>query len=372
MMTRFTLPGLALVFLLCGCTVPKKISRKYELTQVEWAYPRGQLDGNPSVKDGYSGKLQPVYERKLRGSVDGAMVINNDVITVKTTRSRVLVYGREKGNRLAQIKKPGGISADPLVIDSLLLIYRLEDGGRLELINLFTGETVARKPVRDIRGGPILIGETVVYGGIQRVSAYTIPDLNQAWSDSVEGTVLSAPVFADDILYLSTDRGTIQALTYPEREILWTRELSAPVTSGLTVATYLYAGTAEGDLVAMDRKTGELIWSYATGYALRGGMAERDSVVCFGTGSGKVYGLAVPSGSVLWEFATDGIVTAAPLIVGSAVIVGSHDRTLYSLDLITGRLIDKKRLDGPVTATAAAVDDRIYVASGKERLYCFR
>jgi outer membrane protein assembly factor BamB len=372
MTPRILLVSIVSMFLISGCTTPKRISRDYNPAQVEWSYTQGSLNGNPAVPGDFDGVLQPVYERKLRGSVDGALVISSDVLTIKTTRSRVLVYNRAKGNRLAQIKKSGGIAADPLVYDSLLLIYRLREGGQLELINLFSGKTEARRQVTDIRAGPILIDNTVIYGGIGGIRAFTVPDLQAAWADSLPGVVNNTPVFDNGVIYYATDQGAIRALSYPERKILWTREVSSAVTAQLTVGTYLYAETADGSLMALDLSSGQSVWAFPGMYPSRGGAAEQNGIICFGTGSGTVYGLGVTTGLIEWEFTTDGIVTATPLIVGSVVVIGSHDRTLYTLNLNDGSLIDKKRLEGAITATAAAVDGEIFAACRKERLYCFK
>lgn len=112
----------------------------------------------------------------------------------------------------------------------------------------------------------------------------------------------------------------------------------------------LYAGSADGKLVALDADTGKTIWSKSSrthgwfGWGDKerkdvfyaGGPAASGDLLAIGTLDGHVYGVNAKDGSPRWEATLKSEVLASPVIVGDLVVVRTGDGRVYGLDAASG------------------------------------
>jgi outer membrane protein assembly factor BamB len=136
------------------------------------------------------------------------------------------------------------------------------------------------------------------------------------------------------------------------------RVTSSPAVAAGTV----FVGSFDGNLYALEAKSGTLRWKFATagerrfsGRHLHGAEpaaevmpdpfdaflsspAVEQGRVYFGSGDGNVYALQARSGALVWKFATGNVVHASPAVAQGTVYVGSWDSYFYALDASSGRL----------------------------------
>jgi outer membrane protein assembly factor BamB len=122
----------------------------------------------------------------------------------------------------------------------------------------------------------------------------------------------------------------------------------------------VFFGSIDGNFYAVDAQTGKKIWSFATkgerrftAPGIHGAMPRTEmmadpfdvflssptvsgDVVYIGSGDHNVYALDTRTGQVKWSFATGDVVHASPAVVDGVVYIGSWDRNLYALDARTG------------------------------------
>jgi outer membrane protein assembly factor BamB len=131
---------------------------------------------------------------------------------------------------------------------------------------------------------------------------------------------------------------------------------SATVVDG----TWYFVSSA-GSIVALDIATGQPRWTYATEYERKfeaknlhgypspaqtipdawdvftSSPAVANGKVYFGSGDGNVYAVDARSGVLQWKFATQDVVHASPAVAGNTVYIGSWDGHLYAIDAETGQ-----------------------------------
>lgn len=171
---------------------------------------------------------------------------------------------------------------------------------------------------------------------------------------------------------------------------------SAAVAGGL-----VYFLSWDGGCYALEATTGNLGWRFATQYekhfeakGLHGQEPKEQTIpdafdffssspavskdrIYFGSGDGNVYALDARSGALVWKFATNGIVHSSPAVVENTVYIGSFDSNLYALNADTGK--ELWRFQGgqdPVkhnqvgfTSSPAVVEDVVYVGCRDGHLY---
>jgi len=171
---------------------------------------------------------------------------------------------------------------------------------------------------------------------------------------------------------------------------------SPAIASGL-----VYFVSSTGALAAIDAKTGQPAWVFPGefekkfeakglhGYPNAGQVipdawdiytsspAVANGKVYFGTGDGNVYAVDAKSGILQWKFTTGDVVHATPAVVGSTVFIGSYEGNFYALDADTGaqKWVFEAGRDAAMhnqvgfQSSAAVVDGTVYVGCRDAHVY---
>ena len=358
------------VLALTGCA-SRNLSRKTELMSPPDGYTMTGTELCSPANGPFDGRLNLLYEKKIKGSANSPLLNAGNYIVFQSTHDRVLAFNRATGNRAAQIKKRHGIILNTVLADSLVVIVRKAPYGELDIINLYTGGSVRKHTVRDIRSGPILVSDRLIVGTTKGLAAFTFPGLDTLWCVKSKEVVDVSPVSDGSTIYHCDGDGMIRAVEAAGGETVWQALFDYSIVSELSVGSFLYFGLADGSMNAVDKSTGLVVWQQPIGFQIHGRVAETESRIFFGGTDGAVYCLSKTNGEVVWRYQTEGVVTAPPVIYNGAVLIGSYDRYFYSLNRDTGELIDRSRLEGPVTQPADVGNGLILVADRRQRLYCF-
>lgn len=105
-----------------------------------------------------------------------------------------------------------------------------------------------------------------------------------------------------------------------------------PALSGDTV----YAASADGTVMAIDRETGETRWRQRTDQQISGGVGASRGMVLFGTRDARVFAMSQEDGSALWDTRVSSEVQAAPRTDGQIVAVQTVDDKLIALEADSG------------------------------------
>ena len=173
--------------------------------------------------------------------------------------------------------------------------------------------------------------------------------------------------------------------------MVWRTPVAQPITGPITLAgNRVIAGggnsdmvhssqNAQGLVVAIDRKSGTILWQTLFSDAVLGGVAcFGDTLIC-PVRTGEVAALALKDGAVLWRTRVSG---SSPVLGGCAftgrrVYAVSSDGYLAVLDPKDGRVLEKTYLNdqakpgtGLTLASPRVVDGRIIVGSETGGLRC--
>lgn len=105
-----------------------------------------------------------------------------------------------------------------------------------------------------------------------------------------------------------------------------------PVMDGNT----LYAAGADGEVKAIDRERGKVIWKTDLDTPLSGGVGFYGDALLLGTADGFVLQLAASDGSQRWSTRLQGEVLAPPQGDGRVVVAQTYDGKLQGLDFDSG------------------------------------
>ena len=98
----------------------------------------------------------------------------------------------------------------------------------------------------------------------------------------------------------------------------------------------LFAAAADGEVVALDRLTGDKFWEVDLDLPISGGVGAGYGLVLVGTLKGEVIALDASSGEEKWRARVTSEVLSAPATNGDVVVVQTQDDRLIAFDAGTG------------------------------------
>ena len=167
------------------------------------------------------------------------------------------------------------------------------------------------------------------FSPLKQINNHNVKKLSQVWSWSLApGTVESTPLIHDGVMYIQSGNDVIQALDAATGDLLWayTRRpdasdlLRGKVRAKRNMAIYettIFAATSDAHLLAIDAKSGQLLWDQQIadakqGWNLSGGPVVAKGRVIQGVaggsqergGGGAIVALNSADGKQLWRFNT--------------------------------------------------------------------
>ncbi|MDP1931572.1 MAG: outer membrane protein assembly factor BamB [Gammaproteobacteria bacterium] len=100
---------------------------------------------------------------------------------------------------------------------------------------------------------------------------------------------------------------------------------------------FIYAASADGTVVAVNRSNGNVVWRARTNKDISGGVGAAAGMVLFGTREAEVVALDQISGRELWSAAVSSEVLSAPQTNGNIVVLQTVDGKLIGLEAASGQ-----------------------------------
>jgi outer membrane protein assembly factor BamB len=196
--------------------------------------------------------------------------------------------------------------------------------------------------------------------------------------------------------------------------VRWSKTIGPSESSPLLLGDRLYVGDWNGDVWALDARTGKTIWRFATGGPIKGAVSSAGDrlyvgsydghLYCLtlggkqvwrasgqerlygrgnfystpalaygrayiGSTDGKVYSFGATTGKLRWSHSTGGYVYASPAVWRGLVLAGSYSKRFYAFDAATGDVRWSFAANGPISGSATVIGGVVYFATLKERTY---
>jgi outer membrane protein assembly factor BamB len=229
------------------------------------------------------------------------------------------------------------------IVSDGLVVFGAED---VYALNEETGDLVWRKNIageEDLAIGVASDGNLVLVPSFQGgMHALDIDTGDQEWVFETGEVIESIPAIAYGNAYFGSTDNYTYAVDLNTGELVWKTEhgwsefwdfggggWNHPAVTDNRV---FIGPAADGNVLALDAFTGDIIWSYQAGNLTFGGPSVVDGVVYGGGFSGEIYAIDANDGSLIWEFETDGIaLNGAPAIADGMLIWGSAGGYLYAI-----------------------------------------
>jgi outer membrane protein assembly factor BamB len=211
-----------------------------------------------------------------------------------------------------------------------------------------------------IRSSPIWVDRLVIFGsGDGNLYAVEAANGAERWRFHTGGGVDGAADFAAGNVVVESRDGNLYAVDVRTGQESWRVALGADLPSEWDFEFFLsspvvdgariFAGSGNGDVLAIDATNGHVVWRHPTAGHVRGSPSVFEGLVYVGSFDGYVYALDQKSGAEIWKFATQGAgidlkaagfdrrsVQSSPAVTQDLVVVGCRDARMYAIDRHTG------------------------------------
>ncbi|MCU4743328.1 PQQ-binding-like beta-propeller repeat protein [Natronoglomus mannanivorans] len=162
------------------------------------------------------------------------------------------------------------------------------------------------------------------------------------------GGALFRAVADQGTIFACETSGTIHAVDTDTGEKHWSHTVDSPIEARPAVGTDLIGVATEfGQITALDRDDGEVLWSALEGGAGRAGATIHDGVL-YGSDHSSIYAFDARSGSQRWEFTHESRIATTPYYADGviAIVTAGRNRELLVLDSASGTERWTRSMDG--------------------------
>lgn len=199
------------------------------------------------------------------------------------------------------------------------------------------------------------------------------PDPRPLWHITLGRGVRGSPALGDAVVAVGTADRNVVLVDRTSGELLWRSHLDGTVRAGpLLDDDRLYVATEsqpQARVYAIRLRDGRRLWRARTG---GGGvvapLAFDGEAIYAGTEDGSVLRLEPEQGQVQWHASLSGAIRAGPLTTPHGLLVATTSDTLYLLDRQTGTVRARLKLPGTVLATPATDGRRVYLGTTSGRI----
>ena len=250
-----------------------------------------------------------------------------------------------------------GITSSPKVaFDRVFIGTFNESGGPGEVVSLWVnnGSVAWRHATGSVHyaspayaDGSVYVGIMGTYNTTSQVTfdpPYGVLALNAAtgeenWFFPTAGSVAASPAIAGPRLIAPSKDGNVYAINRATGTLIWQTRveagISSPAVSGGAVFVGGGAFGGNGLVVALDVTTGTRRWSFAPNGPVQASITYADDKVLFATNSahGTVYAVNATSGTLVWSFEPSPAeyILGSPVVADGVVFAPSDNGHVYAL-----------------------------------------
>lgn len=243
------------------------------------------------------------------------------------------------------------------------------------------GEVLSRPEVSD--------GLVLVHTGNGLLQAFDTASGEQRWSLNLDTPSLSvrgesAPAVAMGAAFVGGDNGRVSAVMLSQGQIIWQQRISQ--TTGTTEISRLndvdmtpvvadgrvYAIAYNGNLVAMDMRSGQILWKRDFGSVNE--LVLDGEFLYVVDQNDNIYGLRAADGVTMWS--QDKLLhrnLSAPEMFNGYLVVGDGEGYLHWLDTSDGQFVAQNKLNSSgILSRPSIAGDKLMVQARDGRLYLLR
>jgi outer membrane protein assembly factor BamB len=271
---------------------------------------------------GPDGQPQLVWSVKAGGGIEHSPVLGDGTLFVGSDDGNLYALDARSGTDRWRLDLGASLPSTPVFGNGVVAVS--DKNGVLHGVAAATGAEVWHTAPVVNAASPVLAGGIVYINGTDhRAHGFDLQTGVERWSWTTTADLSNAFAIAADTAYIGSQDGVLHAVALAGSHELWSyqmligTDLGYPLVSGdvVVVTTKQGAGEPSGELYALDRTSGKLLWRFRgpSGLQISPGSV-RDGILYAPTQADGIYAFRVVDGSQVWQAAGPGVFFPTALV----------------------------------------------------------
>ena len=267
----------------------------------------GGLDGSAYALD--TETQSELWSTSIGEPIRASPTAGDKTVYVATTGGTVTALDAVSGSKQWSTTVPGTVTATPALSDSDAqdtALYVADDTGAVTILDANSGDKKrAREPVAAIEAAPTLGRDRAFVATTDgTVIAFRLTTGENEWKQTLPGSIVTSPVFADvgrggTTIYVADRDGTVSALDPADGTERWNSTIEGEIVGDpAATSDSLYLATRDGTVRALDRDDGSQRWSLALDRTVVAPLSVANGTLYVGTADGHIVAITRDSGIV--------------------------------------------------------------------------
>ncbi len=195
------------------------------------------------------------------------------------------------------------------------------------------------------------------------------------WQFKTGDSIMFGPAVDETQVYLASMDKKLYALDQASGKANWEYDLKAIALDSPVISAdgkLVVVSTLGNRVLALDTKTGSLVWEKTLGFAAWSKIAELDGLFCLGDDGGTVSALKIDSGDLVWSVDMGAPVVSGGAVVDNGLVFATEKGDVVKLDAQGGK-VWTRLVQGKIYSDLVVTDKQILVGvmGGQNTLVSF-
>jgi len=237
-----------------------------------------------------------IWRRQARAAVQGNFAAHADMVMCGAYDGVVYAFDSASGIPRWQTQVGSGVNCSLAVLNGV--IYFGTNGGTVHALDACTGSTVWQADAPGGMNATCAVSACGLFIGTRtgQVCAFDIATGTRRWSVDFGPRIFASPALDADFVYIASDLGTLRRLHASDGSLDWEVAIGTGIlppggqvwTCPLVADGVVWIGPALGEIMAVQRATGEKMWAYTVDGSSSSSIAIGDDVLASSTGGNRL------------------------------------------------------------------------------------
>jgi outer membrane protein assembly factor BamB len=316
----------------------------------------GSSDGKLYSLDALTGNMRWAF--KTGNAIFSSPTVNTGTVYFGSSDHVMYALDAETGNLKWYFETGDPITSSPAVDNGT--VYFGSWDGYLYAVSMTGALKWKFKSNGPVYSSPAVARGKVIFGSSDgKVYALDKETGTQLWAFQTDDYVSATPAVSGKTVYVGSWDGNMYAIGIDDGKISWKFRTGAGIYSSAAIADdLLLFGSYDGKVYCLDRGKGMLRWVYASKDSVyHSSPVVANGIAYIGLGyKNKVQAFVARTGEYIWSYATGASVGATPAISGTNMYIAASDGKIYAFG-------DIEQPEAKVKPLKAAYNKNAFVVS---------
>ncbi len=318
-------------------------------------------------------KINPDLVERWETSINGGFAFSSisaydSILFINDLSGRIYCFSTDKGKTLGLLRYKGAVFTTPVIHKSNIIFAVASEKENISIVYLYdfrNGKEISAKEVAGRITNQLILLEDGIYALAENGILYKFSFSGELlWQYDTKSFCHSSPALNSNYIVFGNEDGEIICigLNNSNYKLIYRRKIGSSFFGGAVIYDkQIFIGDDSGKLYSVDLNTGNINWTFNSGYKIAMEAVASESYVYFGNLKGEFFKLSRKDGSRIWKIDTKGLLNITPLLTDNFIILPDGNRKLHFVDIEKGEIIKSFSFDGRLKLNPVIKNNLLFI-----------